>query len=106
MSPKIDVEVKETIMWDAALVVVGTACVPVIVKMGLVVATKLVTSVVAIPSADIAIAWTQSTSPPFPVPLHLTSVPSETAMPAIVVVCAADTLYTDAPSASVTAFHR
>ena len=49
MSPKIDVEVKGTMIWDAALVEValGAACVPLIVKIGLVVATKLSTSVVA-----------------------------------------------------------
>ncbi len=49
MNPKIDADAKETIIWDAALlgVVVGAACVPtvvticvpVIVKIGVVVAT-------------------------------------------------------------------
>lgn len=117
MSPKIDVEVKEVIVWDAAFlaavgtacvaeVVVGTACVPLIVKIGLVVATKLSTSVVALPFADAIFSWTQSTSPPFPVPVQMVSSSAENVMPAIVVTSVRAALYTDAPSATVTAFRR
>ena len=54
MNPRMDAETKETTTWEAALleVIVGTACVPVIVKIGLVVATKLPENVVTAVAPD------------------------------------------------------
>ncbi len=79
-------------------------CAPEIVKIGLVVARKFVAPSEAKPGADTATFWTQSTSPPFPSAVHVTSTSPETAMPPTVVTVALDALNTDAPSTNVTVF--
>ena len=79
---------------------------PEIVKIGLVVARKFVAPSEAKPGADTATFWTQSTSPPFPSAVHVTSTSPETAMPPTVVTVALDALNTDAPSTNVTVFPR
>ena len=81
-------------------------CDPEIVKIGLVVARKFVAPSEANPGADTATSSTQSTSPPFPVPVHVTSSTPETAVPLIVVCIGIDALNTDAPSTNVTGFPR
>ena len=77
---------------------------PEIVKIGLVVARKFVAPSEAKPGADTATFWTQSTSPPFPSAVHVTSTSPETAMPPTVVTVALDALNTDAPSTNVTVY--